>query len=481
MNQIETLLAEMVQLQRQALGLAGGSPLQDPLTGTPIRRAVAKEQTAQNFYSTGGLFVDCDLERPVMNTTIQPVGALANMIPVRPTTDETIKFAFVTAISDAGTTPMDYPCDDPPQVGDVSACYATFGIGRLEYSTKTIELDELIRKANRGVHEDLYFVGDVRGVPIIPTRADLSDPNLVTRSAVRRQIMLWGRSTQLQLLNWFWNGDPTSVAQNGTHGGWKSFYGLDSMIDDDYGTKTYVTGTNCAALNSDVKDFAVEPGGGLVGTDNLYKYLQELEDTIYLRALDMRLVPFTAKIVMHPITWGQVVKYLPCDMASDSCGGTNVVVNANDGGTGLFNLAMRRQLESTMRLELNGRPYDVVLDGGVPITRIAPVSPATVPTYKAAIYFVTTEAAGEQTLYWRTMDYSQFTPMLAPIPYMPEMEGWSDGGRYHWVIDRDHGRCFNIRGKIEPALVFTAPHLSGRINNVTVAPLQDKPLPTTTP
>lgn len=470
-NQVETLLAEVIELNKGILSRVNGSV---PPT---VTRAIAKEQTAQNFYSTGGLFVDCDLERPIMNTLIQPIGSLANMIPVHPTSDETVKYGFVTGIGDAGTTPMDYPCDDPPQVGDVSACKATFEIGRLEYESKTLEIDELIRKANRGVHTDLYFVGDVRGSSAFPSQTQLADPNLVTQSAVRRQLMLISRATQRQLLNWFWNGDPTSVTQTGAHNGWKSFWGLNTMIADDYDDKDWVTGTNCELLNSDVKDFTETENGGIVGQDNLYAYLQELEDTIYMRAWEMGLLPYRAVIVMHPIIWGQVVKYLPCDMASDSCVRGNSVLNVNTGGSApsdLFNLAMRKQLQNTMELELNGRTYSIVLDAGVPITKNA----GTPPTYTSTIYFVTLEAAGEETLFWRHMNYELFSAMLQPLPNNTAMEGWTDGGRYHTIIDRDHGRCFVVRTKTEPALVFTAPHLSGRIDGVTVTPLQEKPLPT---
>lgn len=490
MDHMEEILREMLYLQKQALGIAGGgngAPTLMPSygSGSGVRRAIAKENEAQLFYAEGGLFVDCSLERSVLNTLIQPMGGLANMIPVRPTVDETVKYAFVTQRTPSGTTPMDYPCDDPPVVGTIDACFASFGIGRLEYSTRTIELDKIIQRAHRGVPDDLYFVGNIRGEPAIPSREDLLNNNLVQQGAVRMQMSLQANAHQMQLFNWFWNGDPRpeAVTMNGAHGGWQSFWGLNSMIANDYGTvaKPWVTGTNCTLLNSDVKDFSETEHGGFVGQDSIFDYLQELESTIYMRAFYMSLLPTRWVFVMHPIIWAEVVKYLPCDMAANSCVGPNVVINANDGGSGLYNLAMRRQLENTMQLQLNGRSVEVVLDSATPITENAPVAPATVPTYTSSIYLVPLTVRGEQTLYWRHMNYGEFGAALAPIPNQPDTEGWSDAGRFHWIIDRDHGRCFKIRSKIEPALVFRAPHLAGRIDNVTVTPKQAKPLPVNTP
>lgn len=459
-------MEQIIGLQNQILARRGGVP-------TVKRAGVADHQTAQNFYGTGGLFADCTLQRPVVNAVLTPQGGLASRIPVIPTNFKQVTFGFVTQIDDGETTPQDEPCDPSPQVGDVSACKASFSLGRIEYGTKTAELDELIALANSGVHTDLYFVGDVRGKPAIPTSDQLNDPNLVTQSAVRRQLMLWGRRMQKGLHYRFWNGDPTAVSQNGTNGGWKSFWGLNFMIADDYDddeAKPWVTGTNCGALNSDVKDFSLASGGGVVGTDNLYQYLQELADTLEQRAFYMGL-EMTAVIVMHPILWAQVIKALPCDMIADGCSSDAAVINLNDGGRGMFNMDTRKEMARTKTLELNGKLYDVVLDDGAALTAVSSTQ------YKGSIYFVPLTVGSEEVLYWTHMNYTKIESMLQPIPgSQSDMRGWTDGGRFHFIISRIK-RCFNIDGKIEPALIFRAPHLAGRVDNVTVNTIQAKPHP----
>jgi len=450
------------------------------LPSYPVNRAIAPQQTAQNFYGTGGLFADCALDRPVLNAMLSPTNTIANDIPVIPTRDSLVKYGFITDIADAGAGPMDYPCDDPPQVGDVSACFASFGIGRLEYSTETLEVDELIMRAHQGIREDLYFVGDIRGVSAIPSDREL-DRGAILGGAVNRQMQLWGRSTQKTLNYWFWNGDPTAGPQNGAHGGWKSFWGLNSLIADDYDDKDFVTGTNCAALNSDVKDFSTAEGGGVVGVDGIYEWMQELEDTIYQRASYMNVLPARWKWVMHPILWGQIVKHLPCEMLSDTCSTPNnpnasVVLNVNDGGGGFANMTLREQMKSSMTIDVNGRTYEVKLDDFAPITKTVGQN-----EYTGTIFFVPYTVGGEDVLYWRNVDYTLFDQALSPLPgNQTDMLGWTDGGRYHFVIQHN-GRCFIVRGKVQPALVFRAPHLAGRIDGVKVRTLQTKPLPDTTP
>ena len=477
-SNLEVLLERFITLQEDSFKRDRQRTRQRS-TSMIYRDAVETSNEAQLFYASGGLFADCTLERPVLNATLNPTQGLANMIPVQPTTDEQVKFGFLTDIADGEAGPQDTPCEPAPETGNVSACFASFGIGRLEYQTRTMEIDALIRKAHRGIQEDLYFVGDIRGVSALqPARELVGNNDLITQGAVRRQIMLWGRRTQKTLRSWFWSGNPTAGAQNGAGGGWKSFWGLNSLIANDYDSKAFVTGTNCAALNSVVTDISLETGDGQIGIDSVYAYMQEVESSIYMRAQLMGLLPTTWVWVMHPITWSELVKYLPCDMISDSCSvpsGTTKTVNLNDGGTGIFNLAMRQQLMNTMSIDVNGRNHTVVLDDTVPVTQGTIGTSPVYPTYRASIYFVPLNVAGEDVLYWRHMDYSLFDEALSPIPgNLTDMRGWSDGARFHWIIER-LARCFVIRGKVEPALVFRAPHLAGRIDGTLAVPKLVKP------
>lgn len=465
------LLQDMLKTYNQQAAALFASNASRPWA---INKEVALENEAGLFYSDEGFFTDCALEAPIGNATINPLYSLANMIPVFPTNDRKVSYGFLTSID--GIT-GDYPdavCDPSPTVGDPSFCKAEFELGRISFQTKTLELDALLEKAHRGVREDFYLVGQVRGQSAIPTMEQLRDADFVRRAAVRRQLMLVVREFQRELIRLFWTGDPTNGATNTAGRGRAEFWGMSHLIADDYDDKDFVSGADCEALNSDVKTFGATVGSG---EKSLFAYMQEMEDTLYQRAALMGLLPYESVIAMHPTTWSQVVKYLPCEMMGDSCvrpgydpeissGNTIVIGPSND----MSQVFLRNQMMNTMMIELNGRSYRVVLDHGIPLVKTTnPV------TYTGSIYFVPLRVAGEVTLFWRHKDYRTASVQLSPLPgSATDMLGWSDSGRYHWVVEHVR-RCFLVDGKVEPALTFTAPHLAGRIDGVTVSPLQSKP------
>lgn len=426
---------------------------------------------SQYFGREGGLFVDCDMQAPVMNLTLQPQMTLANLIPVEPTTEQYVRYGYISQITAPGAGPQNNVCDIPPSVAGIATCSARYDIGRISYGSPTLELDRLIQKAHKGVVDDFYVVGNLRGVSAIPTSEQLRDVDFIKASAVKRQMMLIGRAFQNQFIQWFWTGDPTNPAQNGANGGWRSWYGMLSLVANDYGTKPFVTGTNCAALNSDIKNFENNYVGG---NNSIYEFMRELEETIYTRAQLMGLLPATWVWVMRPEMWGEVSRVLPCEMVSEGC--SNGVVNVNDGGNGLFNLAMRNSMQTNMTIDTNGRTHRVVLDHGIPYTEGVDVTSSRV-WYGSSIFFIPLTVAGETVLKWRHFNYNEFASKLAGIPGgMDKLDGWTDNGRVHWIIDHVR-RCFQVDAKMEFGLVFTAPHLAGRIDNVRALKLQAKPQP----
>lgn len=438
-------------------------------------------------YATGGIFADCSLEMAIMNLLIQPIYSMANLVPVMPDNNDKIKFGYLSAISNASGNYPTAPCDPSPVVGDIDAAYAEFSPGRMSYRTKTMELDQLIRRAHAGIREDLYLVGKVRGVSAIPTMEQLADRDFVKRAAVRRQLQLVMRQMQLDFIHQFWSGDPTDNAVNTSGGGRKEFWGLNNLIANDYGSKAFITGNNKTLLNSYVLDFQENAQNGVVGGGyGIYEYLQQMEDYVYQKAAMTGLLPTEWSWVMHPILWSELVKWLPCEMLTDSCGvpavgnslaGAGVNVNVS-GDNGMGIQALRQQLNQSMSLTVNGRTHNVILDSGIPVTQGDDGgSPATpIAEYTSSIYFVPTNVAGETVLEWRHRDYTSFEQVLSPIPSSADvgLRGWTDGGRFHAIVERAM-RCFEIDVKTEFGLVFRAPHLAARLDNVVAVPKGLKP------
>ena len=437
-----------------------------------------------------GFFTDCRLDLPILNSTIQPIHTFFNSLQVRQSVLDRRKVGILTSFSGdpTGTAPVN-PCDEPFTINDdVAACKVGFDFGRYATRTKTMEIDQLIDRACReGLFDNFFFVGDVQGVSATPSQRLLQNRDLLTSAAVRFQMSLIGRAKQRWSLQRLWTGDP---ANNTAGGGYRENMGLLNLITDNwqdsavlapYIESTGGTQAECINLNSDVKDFnacigAVDPVNGR----GIFNYLQELEDTLYNRAWRMGVLPVEWVIVMPSPHWNELVKAIPCEMVGDGCSGATFganlagTVNVNDGGSGMFNMAMREQLKREMAITLNGRgPYRVVLDDAIPYAFDAPTN-----SYTSSIFFIPLSVSGQLVTYLEHKDYSVIpNDRLAPIPgSQTDLRGWSDAGRFHWIVQRN-AWCFELWCKTEWRLIFHAPQLAGRIDRVMACPLQAKDLP----
>lgn len=443
-----------------------------------LKKAVGNTNSAQLLYVEGGLFANCMLERPVMNTTITPKRALGNRIPVIRRNTQKSMYGYLTDIAEPSGSLPSYPCDDSQAVGDLSAAFIEVERGRVSLQSKTLEMDKIIQRYHNGISTDLYIVGDVRGVSAgVPTGME-DDQAFLSQSAVRRQMQLITRGLQQEVMRQFWSGDPTNGALNTVNGGAKQFWGLEFLVADDYGTKTNVTGTNKTALNSDIKDFESTCIGAANANTSLglYGYMSELEDTITQKASLQGFTNVEWVWVLHPTHWAALVKYLPYEMLGD--GGTvlaggasvmnnNVSVVVNDMGIA----TIRQQLQSSMRLNVNGRTYMVILDDSMPIAQTGSAAPY---SNTGDIYFLPLTVEGQPVLFWESADYRELTNALEPIPGgLGSLHGFVDGGM-KLVTARHNGFCFLVQAKMELGLVLLAPQLSGKISNVTACVLQSK-------
>jgi hypothetical protein len=441
-----------------------------------LQKAVGDTNGAQLLYVDGGLFADACLERPVMNLMLNPQRSLANRIPVRRSNLQKATYGYITDIGEPTGALPDAVCEDGQEVGDLSACYSFMEKGRMSFSTKTIEMESIIEKLCRGVQDDLYLVGDVRGVSGPVPNGFVDNTSVVAQGAVRRQIQLVGRALQRETLRQFWSGDPSNGSLNTAGGGAKQFYGLSFLIADDYGTgsKPFATGTNCNKLNSVIMDFGNSNVGEAAANGyGLFYHMEEMESRIWNRAAFMGHVNIEMSVVMHPVMWDQVTRYLPCEVMAGNCGiasgdgavPSNVptVISVND----MAQVALRQQMQNTMSIQLNGRTYNVILDDALPVTTNAgpPV------TYTSDIYFVPTRVDNVPVLFWDALDYRVLSQELSPIPGgLGGLHGWIDGGIKLLNVQHNNS-CFKIDAKMKLALQLLAPHLAGKIENVDVAPL----------
>lgn len=481
MKQKEASLSEMIEKG----SVRSGTHEEKLLMAKYHQQWIQKDHTVgtsnqmQIYYAEGGIFANCELERPVINAVRQPRMTLVNILPVISTDQQYFTYSYVTQSDDGPAGPATGTvCDDCPSVGDIATCEGRWRVGRLCFESQTGEIDALIDRFHRGVANDLFFLGDVRGISTNLTRGTRLglDFSVIVQAAVRHSFAKLGARFERTLAYWVWAGDRTDATQNTNpapastiNDAWRSFDGLNLLINNDYATKDFVSGTNCAALDSLVSDFSVASNGGVVCSDNLFASLQEMEAALYNRFVDFSFDSAQWIIAMHPRIWEYSVRCLPCEMAGDNCDGATVNANTGaDGASQMFNMATRERLERTRQLRLNGREYNIFLDEFIPITTIAgpPLQ------YQSTIYFVPLQVNNIPVLFMVHKDYRLFDNQLSLIPNTQDLWGFTDGGRFHSTIIRD-GRCFKINTKTEMLMVFLAPHLAGRIDNVTVEPKTD--------
>lgn len=427
-------------------------------------------------------FQDAALDTAFMNLLIQPRNSIVNMIPVRPNNNLEQKFGFLTAHAvfdgeDSASEP-ESGCEPCVVVDDAyDFLKFSFPYGRICRRGKTLETNELIRRAALRQYDDFYFIGDLRGISAFqpPWENVQTDRDIIVQTAVNRQLWNIGRRLQLWMMDKVWSGDPT----NNVGTAYKEFHGLLRLISDSYGTisspitvEVMDESARATALNSHIVDFAGDCVGA--GGRSLYEYLEEMEFVLYHRAEMLNMLPVDWGIFMPSFMWDEITKHLPCEMAGTGCGlpantavtQTNLVLNTPGGD--LFTLSMREQMRKSRTLTLNGHTYPIYTDDSLPYTYDDLTN-----SYTADIFFVPFTANGIEVLYWEHMDYSELGQELSPLPgSFTDALGWTDGGRYHHAFTMERW-CFEVQTKMEVRLIFKAPHLAGRLENVCVNIMSD--------
>jgi hypothetical protein len=227
----------------------------------------------------------------------------------------------------------------------------------------------------------------------------------------------------------------------------------------------------CPALDSDVKDFAYDTLGG-TGRD-IVEYVSMLEYYIYHIAKRTRMLPVEWVWVMRPEMWREISQVWPIAYntfhSAVLAGKTNVSMNI-DGKT---MVDLRDGMRASHILEVNGRQYRVVEDDGIfehDSINNANLIPG---EYASSIYFVPIRVKGMPMTRIEYLDYRQIFTYLGQTG---ELAGkvlfWTDNGQFLWVYRDLPGFCFDLVARTQQRIVLQTPQLAGRIDHVTINPLQ---------
>jgi hypothetical protein len=329
---------------------------------------------------------------------------------------------------------------------------ALFGLERQD--TETIEMDKVMLRWNRGDFTDLILRGRLLGLSgATPTNLNEDDIlNIITKAEMVSAAVRAERS----LVRQAWQGN-IALAE---------FPGLDNQINT--GQVDADLNTACPALDSDVKDFALDDVCG-TGRD-IVEYLSMMMWYLDYNAEHMGLNPVEWLIVMRPELWFELSACWPCRYLSNRCqsaAGTQIAV-INDEN----NVNLRDSMRNGMVIEINGKPHRVVVDHGIFEHNSTNNDGLGLGEFASSIYAVPlTIQGGFPVTYREYLDYRHTFVGANTRLAQNRTDFWTDDGIYSWAIDNNLW-CYQLALKTEQRVVLRTPQLAGKIQNVRYSPLQ---------
>ena len=432
--------------------------LAEAVTEKAEAKKQATVQTAPLLFGSGGIFSTPGIEPDVVTAMVTPQGLMGEL-PKFPSVTEHPFFATITGVSDDIGNEAVNPCDDEP-TGFMKGCLLTAQFGRLSRSTGTIEFDKVMLKVNSGVNTDLALRGRLLGLGDLgPGGLSEADAlSIVTMS----EMVQTGVRIERKLNKTSWQGTP---ANNTAGGGYKEFPGLDAQIAT--GQIDAETGAACLALDSDVKDFNLNPVGG--SSPSIVEYLSMLEFFLSFNAEKMGLDPVTWVYVMRPELWFELSAIWPCQYNTNRCASA-VIGSSTVFIDGRENVAERDRMRRGKTIDINGNSYRVITDTGIfekNSTNTVGLLPG---QFASSIYAVPLTITGAWPVtYVEHVDYRQAARDVALLRGTENF--WTDRGIYSWVSEFEKW-CYQLSVKTEQRIVLRTPQLAGRIDDVKYEPLQ---------
>lgn len=414
------------------------------------------------LHGPNGLFRDGRVERIIVNAVPNPVGL---DLPAFPTLVENPIFAALTGIDDHSGAFATDPCEPGPAPGAIETCHMMFPLGRVGFSSNSIDIDRILATNDRSDTRDFQLLGSIQGTTgfnQLSANMGTTEADVLNRE-VTFQMFSMGRAYHRWIARTKWTGDPTNPNQSA---GYREFYGFDNLIRT--GWRDALSNELCPSLDSDVKDFEGQCVSSANGA-NIYEYLTAMERSIQHRAMQVGLWPTQFTVVMRPEIWWELSLVWPLLEFSfgairaasmlNVAGSSQIVTNLSGSDSSNATTAMR----STMTISINGNSYPVVIDDAIEVTAgDNPVS---------TIYFIPLTVQGGMTVtYWEYLDYRATGDALTNS-LSNKVRFWTDDGRYMWTID-ERLFCFRVHSKIEPRLIMRTPFLAGRVDNVCASPIQ---------
>lgn len=423
--------------------------------GNREKAALVNAHTGTLLHGPGGLFNTPGLDEAIISLHVRARG-LASVLPSYPDNNTNPWFGFITGFSDdQGEEPV-YPCDDAPtgymKSGVLSAKY-----GRISRDTNTIRWPDTVMQINRGEMSDLRLYGQLLNNPsesgIAPR--GLTENNILDNVVLAEQVMA-GVRMERKISKLTWTGSA-SVQTAGK--GYVEPPGLDDQI---------ATGQVDAELNialPSADSTIINYAYGNVEATDIVEPMEEMEDKLFNKAVDTGVDPVQWVVVMRPMAWRAISSVWP--MAYNTHAGINLIngiTNARYIIDGRVNTNERDEMRRNMKIMLNGRPYDVVIDNMIREDNSTTDANLATNEFASGAYFIPlTIVGGLPVTYFNHVDY-RLSQLSGQVPGNL-LTFWSDGGRYLWSYDGKF-TCFKLKMETDWRVVLRTPHLAGKVQRI---------------
>jgi len=414
-----------------------------------VTKSAAAFENGFLLYGQNGIFGVAGVDRDVISAHMS-VDGISRVLPMRPTQYEDPRFGIVTGVSAAVGDEPTNECDDAP-VAYLKGGLLTARFGTTRRDTNTIDIQETIKRTNRGQFTDLNMLGDLLGNSnLAPSGLSGND---VLQVVTKAEMVVAAVAAERKLVVDMFQG---TVAAN-------SFPGLDVQIAT--GQMDAETSTLMPAADSVIYDFDNDlvDGTGRDIVEFVSSAIYELEH----RARKMSLDPVSFLIVVSPTFWQELTAVWPCRYLTNKCAsaaGTEVMV-INDEG----NMNMRTEMRNGNFLEVNGKRYPVVQDDGI---YEYDSTNSTLPAgrYASTMYIVPLKIRGTMTVTYREyLDYRAWAPEVAMLHGLNDF--WTDAGIYSWAIENNKW-CYKLALRTRQRIVLRTPQLAAKIQNIVYEPLR---------
>lgn len=435
---------------------------------------VGSTPTASYGHGPGGLFSTPGLNRPLFSAMVLPRLGLQSLLPVRPTNETNPLYGIITGVTATSGDEPTGVCDDPPVAGLTKLCIHSFVFGRYSRMTKVFDLDRVGQVTNRGEFLDLQLMNQP---------ADISNPNnpsapgydasKVAQNEIAKALFELGVAWSRDFAKKLYTGSPTN---NTAGGGYKEFYGLETLVNTGY--RDAETGVACPAADSIVRDFGSlnisSNAATLIRTlTNVYRNLKYLATKAGLDPVNWVItMPFS---MFYEITEVWPITYMTYRALAIPTGSTNFVDSTSiekireEMRGDLFNYTGQFLL-------IDGQKVPVMLDDAIPETDNGDGS------FTSDIYFVPLTVLGNTPVTF--MEYFNYDGPYGPMEmakvFAPgDMFYTSDNGRFLWHKKPPTNFCVQLLAKTEPRMLMLTPYLAARLTNVKYAPVYHERSPFT--